>query len=313
MLSVLGRRVLITIPLLLLTSAITFALQALIPGDPARAIVGITGTVADYEKVRQQLHLDLPLWQQYADYAGNAVQGNLGSSIFTGEPVAQTLLSRLPVTVLLVLGSIVVSAVVGVLLGAWSAHAGGRLANVVDVLSLAGLALPNFWLALLLVSAFAIAVPLLPATGYVAFSDNPQQWAASLTLPVVALAIGAVAQLAKTTRNAVADAMGQDYIRTLRSCGVSERSLLWRHALRNAGVPITTVIGLAFVGSLSGSLFVENVFVLPGLGSRLAEATNEHDISVIQGIALAYTLLVIGVNLVVDVAYVYLNPKARTA
>jgi peptide/nickel transport system permease protein len=313
MFAVLAKRILISIPLLFLTSVITFVLQAVIPGDPARAIVGVSGSTSDYERVREQLHLNQPLWHQYGDYIANAVHGNLGTSIFTGVPVTQTLATRLPVTLALLIGATALCAIIGVVLGALSARIGGWLARLVDVFSLAGLALPNFWLALILISIFAIALPLFPATGYVTFADNPHLWLSSLVLPVVALAIGGIAQVAKITRDGIADALEQDYIRTLRASGVPERALLWKHALKNTGVPIVTVLGLVFVGALSGSLFIENVFVLPGLGSLVNDATNQHDIPVIQGVALAYTLMVIAVNILVDVAYLYLNPKARTS
>lgn len=312
MLSMIGKRLLIAIPILFVTSVLTFLLQGLIPGDAARAIVGAQGTQAAYEQVRDQLHLNLPLWQQYLDYLGGIFHGDLGSSLFSGEPVLQTLSQRVPVTLSVIIGSTLLAAVVGVLLGAISAKVGGPLARFIDVLSLAGLALPNFWLALLLVSVFAIALPLLPATGYTPFSDDPGQWLASITLPVIALAIGGIAQIAKITRDGVADAMDQDYIRTLRSVGVSEPRLLWVHALKNSGVSIVTVIGLGFVGSLAGSLFVENVFVLPGLGALVNTATTQHDVPVIQGVALAYAVIVVLVNLVIDISYAFLNPKVRT-
>lgn len=313
MLTVIVRRVLISIPLLFLTSAITFVLEALIPGDAARAIVGIGGSVANYEKVRDQLHLNLPLYQQYGDYVVRALHGDLGNSIFSGEPVTQTLLTRAPVTLSLLIGGTVLAALIGIVLGTLSARIGGWLAKVVDTVSLLGLALPNFWLALILISVFAIAIPLLPATGYVPFATSPQLWAASLTLPVVALSFAGVAQIAKITRDGVLTAMDQDYIRNLRAVGVSEASLLWRHALKNTGVSIATVVGLGFVGSISGSLFIENVFVLPGLGSLVNDATSQHDVPVIQGVALAYTLMVIAVNLVIDIVYTALNPRVRTS
>ena len=309
MLSMIVKRFLLAIPILLITSVLTFLLQALIPGDAARAIVGVQGTQQSYEQVRDQLHLNLPIWQQYFSYLWNAIHGDLGSSLFSGEPVVQTLAQRLPVTLSIIIGATILAAVVGVLLGAVSAKVGGPLARFIDVLSLLGLALPNFWLALLLVSAFAIAIPLFPATGYNPFADDPGLWLASITLPVIALAIGGVAQIAKITRDGVADAMEQDYIRTLRAAGVGEGALLWKHALKNSGVAIVTVIGLGFVGSLAGSLFVENVFVLPGLGSLVNQATSQHDVPVIQGVAIAYALIVVIANLVIDASYAFLNPK----
>ncbi|WP_344751485.1 ABC transporter permease [Gryllotalpicola koreensis] len=306
------KRVLIAIPILLVTSALTFLLQALIPGDAARAIVGAQGSQESYQQVRDQLHLNLPLWQQYTTYLGNLLHGNLGTSLFTGEPVLQSITSRLPVTLSLIIGATVVAAVVGIVLGAVSAKIGGWLARLIDVLALVGMALPNFWFALVLVSVFAVAIPLLPATGYTPLSQDPGLWLASIVLPVIALAIGGIAQVAKITRDGVSDAMEQDYVRTLRAGGVSEGALLWKHALKNSGVPVVTVVGLGFVGALAGSLFVENVFVLPGLGSLVNTATTQHDVPVIQGVALAYAVIVVAINLVIDISYAFLNPKVKT-
>jgi peptide/nickel transport system permease protein len=312
MLSIVGRRLALAIPILFLTTTITFVLQGLVPGDAARSIAGIGASPELYERIRSELNLDLPLWQQYGIYLGGLARGDLGSSLFSGEPVTQTLATRLPVTLTIIAGATLFAALLGVLLGTLSARIGGGLARVIDVVSLTGSAMPNFWLALILVQAFAIAVPLLPATGFVPFADSPSLWAASLLLPVVALAVGGIADIAKITRDAIGTILDQPYIRTLRAAGITESALLWRHALKNAGVPIVTVIGLGFVAALIGSLFVENVFALPGLGSLVNQATVQGDIPVIQGVALAYAAVVIVVNLIVDLSYGFLNPKLRS-
>lgn len=311
MLRLITRRVVVSIPLLLVTSLITFVLESFIPGDAARAIVGANGTNQAYDQVRQSLHLDQSLVTQYLDYLGNAVHGNLGTSLFTGVPVAASLISRLPPTLALIIGSTLVCTIVGVLLGLLGAKTGGATAKAIETVSLLGLALPNFWLGLLMVSAFAIAIPLLPATGYVPFTQSPNLWAASLVLPVVALALAGIANIAKTTRDSVTEAMNSEFVRTLRACGVSESSLLWKHALKNAGVPIVTLVGLQAIGAIAGSLFIENVFALPGLGSLVNTATGQHDIPVIQGVALTYTVIVIVINLITDIAYSLLNPKLK--
>ncbi|MGP3534131.1 ABC transporter permease [Microbacterium sp. RD1] len=312
MLSIITRRLALAIPILLLTTTITFVLQGLVPGDAARAIAGIGATQETYERIREELNLHLPLWQQYGLYMGGLVRGDLGSSLFSGEPVAQTIAARLPVTLSIIVGATLLAALLGILLGTLSARVGGAVARVIDVVSLTGSALPNFWLALILVQVFAIAIPLLPATGFVPFTVSPSLWAASLVLPVVALAIGGIADIAKMTRDAIGTSLDQPYMRTLRAAGIGETALLWRHALKNAGVPIVTVIGLGFIAALIGSLFVENVFALPGLGSLINQATLQGDIPVIQGVALAYAAVVIVVNLLVDLSYGLLNPKLRT-
>lgn len=305
------RRLLFAVPILLVATAVTFVLQALVPGDAARVIVGTTGSQEAYQQVREQLHLNLPLWQQYLVYLGDLVRGDFGTSLFTGEPVSQTILTRLPVTLSIVGGATLLAATVGVVLGTVSAKLGGALSRVIDVVSLLGFALPNFWLALLLISVFAVAFPLLPATGYTPPTESTSAWLTSLVLPVTALGLGGVAQVSKITRDGVADALRHDSIRTLRAAGVGEGSLLWKHALKNAGVPVVTVIGLGFVGALAGSLFVENVFALPGLGSLVASATNQHDLPVVQGVAFAYTVMVVLINLVIDALYALLDPKVR--
>lgn len=311
MLNVIIRRLLMAVPILFITSVVTFLLQSLVPGDAARTIVGLGGAPETYQRVREQLHLDLPLWQQYLEYLSAVFRGDFGASLFSGEPVLQTIGSRLPVTLSLIVASTAAAAVVGIALGALSVRLGGALARVVDVVSLLGTAFPNFWLALVLVSVFSVSLGVLPATGYVPFSDSPSLWATSLVLPVTALAIGSVAQIAKITRDGLSNAMQQDYIRTLRAARIGEGTLLWKHALKNSGVGIVTVIGLGFVGALAGSFFVEGVFALPGLGSLVVSATNQHDMPVIQGVAIAYAAIVIAVNLTVDISYSFLNPKVR--
>lgn len=288
-------------------------MQSLIPGDPARAILGPNGTPEQYEALRRELHTDQPVLVQYGAYMARLLQGDLGSSLFNHEPVAHSLAARLPVTLSLLVLSLLVVAVVGIALGMASVAAGGWVSRIVDVISLLGLALPNFWIALVLVSLFAVTIPLFPAVGYVPIDVSLNGWATSLVLPVTALAIGGLANVAKVARDGVAGAMESDYIRTLRACGVPRGSLLWKHALRNSGVTLVTVLGVAFVGALSGSVFVENVFALPGLGSLVVNATAQHDIPVIQGVALAFTVIVVIVNLVVDLTYAWINPRLRAS
>lgn len=311
MLQLIVRRVLLSIPLLVVVTAITFVLQSRIPGDPARSLLGPNATPEQYEALRRQLHLDQPLAVQYLDYIGGVLHGDLGRSIFTGEDVGSTLAGRLPISLSLIIGGTLVALVVGVLLGVLSATRGPVLARAIDVFSLLGGALPNFWVGLVLAAVFAVTLAWLPATGYVGFDESPSLWAASLVLPVVALALSGVATIAKVVRDGVSTAMGMDFVRTLRAAGVPRRVLIWKHALRSSGVGLVTIIGVVFVASLSGTILVENVFVLPGLGSLAVSSTARQDIPVIQGVALAFTVITIVVNLLVDVSYGLLNPKVR--
>jgi peptide/nickel transport system permease protein len=183
----------------------------------------------------------------------------------------------------------------------------------VEVLSLAGIALPGFWVAIILAAVFAVSLRIFPATGYVPPSDSVSRWLWALTLPVVALGLAGVASVAKQTRDSMKDTLARDYIRTLRASGIGQRSIIWKHALRNGAIPVVTVLGLVFVSALSSTVFVEAVFVLPGLGSMAVTATSQHDIPVIEGIALYFTVLVVIVNVLLDIVYGTLNPKVRRA
>lgn len=311
MVRIITRRLLLSVPLILVVSGITFVLESLVPGDPARSLLGVNATSQQYAALRTALHLNLPLVQQYWFYLEDIFRGNLGESIFTGQPVSQVVTSRLPVTLSLVIGATVVAAVVGTLLGVYSATRGRLSGRVVDVLSLLGNALPGFWIALALSAIFAVNLGWFPATGYTSFGQSPQAWLSSLVLPVVALSIGGVALIAKVTRDAMLSTLQLDYIRTLRASGVPPWSVIWRHALRNSSLALVTTIGLTMISFLAGAVIIENVFVLPGLGNVVVSATNEHDIPVVQGIALTFTVIVIVVNLLVDIAYGLLNPKVR--
>ncbi|MGC7101850.1 ABC transporter permease [Amycolatopsis lurida] len=306
-----GRRLLISAVLVLVISLLTFLLQSAAPGDAARTILGDRYTPEAYAKLREQLGLDEPVLVRYWDWLGNAVRGDLGSSPISGLSVAEEVGNRLPVTLSLILCATTATALLGVALGVLSAVRGGRLGRLVDVLSLLGYALPNFWLALILVTLFAVTVQLLPATGYVPASVSTGDWARSLVLPVITLALPGTAVFAKQTRDAMLEALSRDFVSALRANGASEASIVFRHALRNAAIPVLTLVGLTFIGLLSGTVFVEAVFAMPGLGGLAVQATTQRDLVMIQGVVVVFTLVVVVVNLVVDLAYGWLNPKVR--
>lgn len=313
MLRLIARRLALSIPLLFVVSIITFVIQSFLPGDVARSLLGVGATPEQYEAFRDALHLNEPVLTQYGIYLGGVFRGDFGTSVYTGQAVLQTIAQRLPVSLSLIVGGTLVSAIIGIVLGVLSATRGRILRRVVDVISLVGGALPNFWLGLVLSLIFAGALGWFPSTGYVEFERSPQLWAWSLVLPVAALAIGGIGIVAKVTRDQVMTTMRQSFVRTLRAAGASERSIIWKHALRSSGVPVLTVLGIVFVASLSGTVLVENVFVLPGLGSLAVSSTIRHDIPVIQGIALVFTVIVILVNLLIDLAYGLINPKVRVS
>ncbi len=307
------RRLLASTPLLFLTSALTFVLVSLVPGDPARTIAGQHSTVEQYRLIRGRLGLDQPLPVQYWHWLTQVFHGDLGSSLFSGEAVTSILRDRQPVSLSLILASTVVSGLAGVALGLLSAHRGGVLMKFVDGLAMLGLAAPPFWLALLVIEVFAVTLRWFPVTGYVPLDEDPGLWARSLVLPVVSIALGAVAIIAKQTRDSVLDTMSKDFIRVMQANGFSPRSILYRHILRNAALPIVTVLGVLMVSLLGAVVFVETVFAMPGIASLTQQATIQHDIPVIQGAVLYITVFVIVVNLVVDIAYVRLDPRVRTS
>ncbi|MFF1701458.1 ABC transporter permease [Streptomyces sp. NPDC058252] len=308
-----ARRLLSSIPLLFLVSALTFVLVSLVPGDPARTIVGQHATVEQYEAVRRQLGLDDALPVQYGHWLMRVFHGDLGSSLFSGEAVTDVLGGRLPVSLSLITVGTLVSGILGVALGLTSARRGGILVKLVDGLSLVGLAVPAFWFALVLIAVGAVKLRWFPVTGYVPFADDPAAWARSLVLPVLSLSLSAVSIIAKQTRDSVLDTFNRDFIRVMEANGFSRRSILYRHVLRNAALPVVTVLGVVLVSLLAASVFVETVFAMPGLGSLTQQATIQHDIPVIQGTVLCITVFVVMVNLLVDLAYGRLDPRVRTS
>jgi peptide/nickel transport system permease protein len=313
MTGLIGRRLALSLPLLLIVPTVTFLLAALIPGDIARTILGADATRAQYEQLRQSLGLNEPLLTRYLAWLGSALHGNLGTSLFWQQPVTSLLDSRLQVTLSLVIGSTAVAAVVGVGLGVMAALRAGAPGKIVDAIALTGLAVPNFFLGLLLITWFAVTLRLFPATGYVPVSQSPTGWLASIALPVITLAVPGIAVIAKQTRDAMREALDRPFIRTLRAAGVPGRSIIGKHALRNAAIPVVTVTGLIFIGSLSGTVLVEMVFALPGLGGLVVQATTQHDLPLIQGVAVYFTVAVIVVNLLVDLTYSWLDPRVRVS
>lgn len=307
------RRLLQAASLLLVVTSLTFILVSFIPGSAATALYGLSATPAQLAQINRKLGFDKPLYTQYWQWLEKALHGNLGDSLLNGQAVVQILNGRLAVTLTLVIITVMVVAVVGGGLGVLTALRGGRAASLVDRLSWLGQGLPNFWVALVLVSVFGVGLRLLPTQGYVSFTTSPSRWAESLILPVLALSLGPLAVVMKQARASMADELSREYVRTLRAAGVSERSIVFRHALRNAAPPTLTVLGLVFVGLLGGTVVVESVFNLPGLGSLAISSVPDHDLPVIEGVVVYFTIMVIIVNLLIDVIYVWLNPKVRVS
>ncbi len=311
MLKTILKRLIASVALLVLVPSITFFIQAIQPVNVGRSVLGLNATKAQVTAYNTTLGLNHSLIHRYFSWLGNAVHGNLGKSWTTQQAVTQILSPRVAVSLSLIIGALLVFTVVGVLLGILSATGGRITGKIVDIVSPIGIAVPNFWLGVILVSIFAVGLHVLPATGYETFAQSPGTWFKSLILPVVALAFGGITAVAKQTRDQMLVALQGPYIRLLRANGASETSLVYKHALRNAAPPVITVLGTIFIGALSGSVIVENIFVLPGLGSQALQSALQGDLPVIQGVALYFTIIVVIVNVLIDIANTTLNPKIR--
>lgn len=307
-----GQRLLAMVPLLLIVSLLTFSLTALLPGDPADLILGDRATAEQYEMVHERLGLDQPFLVRYVQWLEGAVRGDLGTSFFNSVRVVDAVVQRMPATLSLTLASVLISVVVG--LGAGVAAA-LRPRSWIDRLATFGAtigqAIPNFWFGLILVSVFAVALNWFPATGYVPFKDSPWQWLRSITLPALALGLSTSAAIARQVRSAMVGVLQQDYIRAARAQGLSAFRVTFKHALKNALVPVITVLSFQVTVLLGGALIVEQVFAINGIGSLAIAAVRQQDIPMIQGIVLVLVLVVMLVQLVTDILYGLINPKAR--
>jgi peptide/nickel transport system permease protein len=305
------RRLAAGVVLLVVISSVAFLLLYLGAGDVARRILGQEATQADVAAKAADLGLNRPLLVQYADWVGHAVRGDLGTSWFTGEQVSSGIASRLAVTLSLVIGATLITAIVAVVLGVWAAVRRGWVDKLVQVVSILGFAIPGFLIAVGLVLIFALKLGLFQPTGYVSFSDSPAGWLGTITLPVIALSVGGIAGVAGQVRGAVLDALRQDYVRTLRSRGLSFNRVVFKHVLRNAGGPALAVLAVQFVGLLGGAVIVEQVFAIPGLGQVAVSSTSQGDIPLVMGLVVATAIIVVIVNLLIDLAQGWLNPKVR--
>ncbi len=308
----LAKRILILIATLLLVSGIIFVVLKVIPGDPAQVILGIEASPENLQNLRQKLGLDQPLIVQYGHWLWDLLRGNFGHSLTYDLPVSTLIISRLEVTLPLALMSILLAIFFALPLGIYAAsHRNGPGDYGVMVFSQLGLAIPAFWAGILLILLFAVKLQWFSAGGFASWLETPWGAFKSLLLPAISLGLIRAAVLARMTRSCLLEALGEDYIRTARSKGLSERIVVYKHALRNALIPVITIAGLQMGELLAGAIVIENVFHLPGLGRLIFLAINQRDLPVVQGVGILIACGIIFINFVVDIMYGLVDPRIR--
>jgi glutathione transport system permease protein len=304
MLSYLIKRLLGTIPVILMVTLAVFAFVHMLPGDPARLVAGPEATASDVAAVRASLGLDQPLPHQFLTYITNTVQGDFGVSLKTRRPVVEEIGMRLMPTVWLTIIAMIWSVTLGLLIGVVSAVKRGKWPDYCGmILAVSGISFPPFWLGLLLINLFSVRLGWLPTGGYGTWQH--------FLMPSFTLGLGVAAVMARFTRSAFIEIAREDYVRTARAKGVPERSVIWHHSLRNALIPIITMVGLQFGFLLGGSIVIESVFAWPGVGRLLVDSVSYRDYPVIQALVLMFSLQFIFINLLVDILYVLVNPEIR--
>ncbi|GAA2974321.1 peptide/nickel transport system permease protein [Microbacterium terrae] len=305
------RRVGTTLILVLVVTFITFLLLSTSFESVAQRLLGDSANPETTAAMMAELGLDRPVPVQYGEWLVTAVQGDFGNSIYNGLDVGTTVFQRLAVTLSLIIPALVITALISVSLGVWAASRGGFPDRFAQGVSLVGYIVPGLLLAIVLVLVFAVNLKWLPATGYVPITTNVVGWARSITLPIIVLVVASVASLTSQVRGTMIDELRKDYVRTLRTRGVSTGRIIYKHALRNAAGPALTVLSLEFVAMFGAALIIENVFGLPGIGSFSFDAALQADIPMLLGLTVVSVLMVATVNLVTDLVNTWLNPKVK--
>lgn len=299
------KRFLMMIPVIIGISLLVFLVMKATPGDPARVVAGSEADEETVEQIREQLGLNKPILQQYVTYMFNLVKGDMGTSFTNGKPVFDEILSRLPTTFVLALASIAVATILAIPLGILSAT---KQYSIIDYLStlfsLAGVAMPNFWLGLMLILLFSLKLGWLP-------SGDAVTWK-GYVLPAVTMGVGAMANFMRTTRSSMLEVIRQDYIRTARAKGAGENRVVVKHALRNAIIPVITVIGLQMGTLLGGAVVNETVFSLPGLGTLMINGIKQKNEPIVLGSLITFAIIFSLVNLFVDILYAFIDPKIKS-
>jgi peptide/nickel transport system permease protein len=306
------RRLVLLIPVMIVVGVVVFALVHLTPGDPAAVILGDRATPEDIQRLRDQLGLNDPLPVQFVRWFGDMLRLDFGESIFLGEPVTQALMNRVQPTVLLTLYALFIQIAIGIPAGVLAAvRYNSPLDRFFTVMAISGSAIPTFFLGIVLILVFAVRLRWLPSGGYVPPDEGMGEHLQSMILPAFALGFSAAGLLARMVRSSMLDVLREDYVRTAWAKGLPERLIIVRHALRNALIPALTIIGISVGALLGGAVVTETVFTIPGMGRLVVQSIARRDYPVIQGAIVAIALTYVLVNLVVDVLYVYIDPRVR--
>ena len=308
-----AKRLLMALATVLVVAVLAFALVHAMPGSPGAVSLGAGASQEAINQVNQRLGWSDPLPVQFLRWLGGAAQGDFGVSLIDGRSVSADLANRLPVTAALAAGATLLSAVFGIALGVTAAVRGGLVDRIVGAVCGLAVALPAFWIGIIFVYLFAVQSSVFPATGYVPFEVSPQDWALSLALPVITLAVGGAAFIARQTRASMLEALQQEHIRTLRATATPTWKILYIHALRYASLPIVAGIALQFIGLFGGSVIAEQLFAMPGLGQAVQTSVSTHDAPSVQGVVVVATVVVVAVNLVLELATKFLDPKLRAS
>lgn len=312
MIAYIVRRLVATIPVMFLVAVIVFLLVHLAPGDPASVIAGDNATSDQIAAIRASLGLDQPLWRQFVIWMGHVLQGDLGQSLFWNQPVSELILQRAEPTLSLTLTTLLLAVSVAITLGVLAAwKAGSGLDRAVMGIAVTGFSVPVFVVGYLLVFVFAIQLRWLPVQGYTPIAEGLWPWFQRLILPSVALGLAYVALIARITRTTMLEVLSEDYMRTAEAKGVATRPMLLRHALKNAAVPIVTIVGIGVALLIGGVVITETVFNIPGVGRLVVDAIARRDYPIIQGVILVFSGIYVLVNLAVDISYTFFDPRVR--
>lgn len=310
MLKMILKRMIQIIPTLFVVVTLTFVLTRMIPGDPVTAMVGEQADPELMDKIRTEMGLNDPLPEQYLDYLGDILSGDLGRSYYYNRPAAEIVMEKLPNTLSLSAVSLVISIIAGLVLGVFSALKQYSIWDYIfTVVALIGVSMPIFWFGLMLVLVFSVNLNWLPSVGMGTFSNGLWDVVSHMIMPAICLAIGPTATFMRMTRSSMIESLHNDSIMSLRARGIREKAIVWRHALKNALPPIVTVIGMQLAGTFAGAVLTENIFSWPGMGTMISNAIDNRDYSLIQSAVLVVAIAFVIINLLTDVIYMVLNPK----